>query len=189
MQLIESFERDTDTEDSTRVPSPITAGQAQAITYATNDTSSPVTIILRKGAAGNLDTIETLTDSANNGQYIWTPSSSLENDNDYALEINQNGQVNYFGPFSIQGASGSSSSSRSSSITSTASAYTTGYVVNHSTHTNYRKETISLQQHLLVPFLVTITRYGSFSGTFDFPKNPTTRTHVYRCGVLLLSYI
>lgn len=86
------------------------------MTYATNDTSSPVTIILRKGPSNDLDTVATLTDSATNGQYIWTPSDSLVNGNgriasaaqaakrlticfaDYALEITQNGQTNYYGP-------------------------------------------------------------------------------------------
>lgn len=46
-----------------------------------------------------------ITDSATNGQYIWTPPMSLPNGNDYALQIIQGTQSNYFGPFSIQGAS------------------------------------------------------------------------------------
>ena len=71
----------------TRVPNPITDGEPQAITYATNDTSSPVTIILRQGAANNLQTVDTLTSNANGGQFIWTPPKSLPNGADYALEI------------------------------------------------------------------------------------------------------
>jgi hypothetical protein len=71
----------------TRVPNPVTDGEPQAITYATNDTTSPVTIILRKGTSKNLQTIATLTTDANGGQFIWTPPPSLPNDNDYALEI------------------------------------------------------------------------------------------------------
>jgi hypothetical protein len=47
----------------TRVPNPVTAGEATAITYATNDTTTPVTIILRKGPSGNLQTVSTLTGS------------------------------------------------------------------------------------------------------------------------------
>ncbi|KAF2718823.1 hypothetical protein K431DRAFT_252503 [Polychaeton citri CBS 116435] len=90
----------------TRVPNPITVGQAVALTYATNDTESPVSIILRKGTSTNLQTVATLTDNATGGQYIWTPTRELSTDNDYALEITQGSQVNYFGPFSIQGGSG-----------------------------------------------------------------------------------
>lgn len=71
----------------TRVPNPITDGEPQAITYSTNDTDSPVTIILRKGPANNLQTVDTLTTDANGGQFIWTPPPSLPNGADYALEI------------------------------------------------------------------------------------------------------
>ncbi|OQO06300.1 hypothetical protein B0A48_08889 [Cryoendolithus antarcticus] len=93
----------------THVPNPITDGQAQAITYATNDTAGPVTIILRKGDSTNLQTVQTLTSSAIGGQYVWTPSENLPNGVDYALQITQGTQTNYFGPFSIQGASSSAS--------------------------------------------------------------------------------
>ena len=71
----------------THVPNPITDGEAAAITYSTNDTQSPVTIILRQGLAENLQTIMTLTDNSYNSQYIWTPPKSLPNGNDYALQI------------------------------------------------------------------------------------------------------
>lgn len=108
----------------THVPDPVTDGEAQAITYATNDTSSPVTIILRQGQSNNLQTVETLTTSATGGQYIWTPSKSLADGSDYALEIMQGNQVNYFGPFEVQGQSNSavSSASSASSAKSTSSA-------------------------------------------------------------------
>lgn len=71
----------------TRVPNPITDGEPQAILYATNDTSTPVTIILRKGNPNDLQTVDVLTNDATNGQYIWTPPKSLPNGYDYALEI------------------------------------------------------------------------------------------------------
>lgn len=97
----------------THVPNPVTDGQAQAITYSTNDTTSPVTIILRKGLSGNLQTVQTLTAAATSGQYIWTPAKTLPNGDDYALEITQGTQINYFGPFVVQGASASASISSS----------------------------------------------------------------------------
>lgn len=113
----------------TNVPNPITDGQPQAILYATNDTSNvspleerrvislaianhsqkPVTIILRQGASGNLQDVETLTTDANGGQFIWTPSNSLPNGNNYALQIKQGDEINYFGPFTVQGQSSTSS--------------------------------------------------------------------------------
>lgn len=60
--------------------------------------SQPVTILLRKGNPGDLKTVATLTDSATNGQYIWSVDRSLENGADYALEIKQGNELNYFGP-------------------------------------------------------------------------------------------
>ena len=71
----------------TRVPNPVTDGQPQAITYATNDTTTPVEIILRQGPSSNLKTVSILTKDATGGQFIWTPPKSLPNGADYALEI------------------------------------------------------------------------------------------------------
>jgi hypothetical protein len=75
-----------------------------------------VSIILRQGPSGNLQDVETLTSDARDGQFIWTPSTSLPNGNNYALQIKQGSEVNYFGPFVVQGASSSASSSASASI-------------------------------------------------------------------------
>jgi len=109
----------------THVPNPITDGQAQAITYTTNDTTTPVTILLRKGASLSLQTVSTLTTSATGGQFIWTPPKSLANGIDYALQITQGSQINYFGPFTIQGADPSavaSASSASATVSSSSAA-------------------------------------------------------------------
>ena len=75
-----------------------------------------MSIILRQGPSGNLQDVETLTSDARDGQFIWTPSTSLPNGNNYALQIKQGSEVNYFGPFVVQGASSSASSSASASI-------------------------------------------------------------------------
>ncbi len=69
------------------VPNPITDGEPAAITYSTNNTNSPVTIILRQGQQQNLQTIDTLTSNSYGSQFIWTPPKSLPNGVDYALEI------------------------------------------------------------------------------------------------------
>jgi len=108
----------------TRVPNPVTAGSAEAITYATNDTSSPVTIILRKGPSDDLQNVSTLTTTAFNGQYVWTPDRTLANGNDYALEIIQGSQFNYFGPFTIEGAGEEASTTTSSSSSTSAGSAT-----------------------------------------------------------------
>jgi len=112
----------------TQVPSLITDGDPAAISYSTNDTESPVTIILRQGQSGNLQTIMTLTDSSHNSQYIWTPKKSLPNGSDYALQIEQGTQTNYFGPFTIQGANPAavSAASANSTMTTATAATTTG---------------------------------------------------------------
>ncbi|KAK5131898.1 hypothetical protein LTR08_000486 [Meristemomyces frigidus] len=112
----------------THVPNPITDGQAQAITYVTNDTTTPVTILLRKGLTTDLKTVSTLTSSASGGQFVWTPSTSLANGADYALEITQGDQYNYFGPFQVQGAVASDVSSTSASSVASPSAYISSIV-------------------------------------------------------------
>ncbi|KAK5694362.1 hypothetical protein LTR17_024881 [Elasticomyces elasticus] len=109
----------------THVNNPITDGQAQALTYSTNDTATPVTIILRKGLATDLQTVATLTTSATGGQFVWTPTCLVDGV-DYALQISQGSQVNYFGPFVIQGYAAQSCSS--SSATASATAYVSSTV-------------------------------------------------------------
>ncbi|KAK5117719.1 hypothetical protein LTR62_005143 [Meristemomyces frigidus] len=107
----------------THVPNPITDGQAQAITYATNDTTTPVIILLRKGISTELTNISVITTSATGGQFIWTPPLSLADANDYALEVIQGSQKNYFGPFVIQGADPAAVSSASVASMAKPSAY------------------------------------------------------------------
>ncbi|KAL1583555.1 hypothetical protein WHR41_07652 [Cladosporium halotolerans] len=105
----------------TNVPNPITDGQPQAITYATNDTTTPVTIILRQGLRTDLQDVETLTTEATGGQFIWTPPNSLPNGNDYALQIKQGNEINYYGPFTVQGQTTTSSARSSASASASGS--------------------------------------------------------------------
>ncbi|KAF2773234.1 hypothetical protein EJ03DRAFT_323741 [Teratosphaeria nubilosa] len=97
----------------TSVPDSITEGQAVTLKYTTNDASSPVTITLRKGDSNNLQTVSTLTTDSTGGSYEWTPETSLESGSNYALQITQGSETNYYGPFSITGQNTSSSSSAS----------------------------------------------------------------------------
>ncbi|KAK0278072.1 hypothetical protein LTR35_009394 [Friedmanniomyces endolithicus] len=109
----------------TAVPAPFTDGQAYALTYATNDTNSPVTIVLLQGpSATGLQPVATLNADIHGGQYVWTPPTTLPAANDYALQILQGNQVNYFGPFQILAATAPASSSSSSTPTSSSAATT-----------------------------------------------------------------
>ncbi|KAK3724850.1 hypothetical protein LTR37_000898 [Vermiconidia calcicola] len=101
----------------TNVPNPVTDGEPQAILWSSNDTQSPVTILLRKGISTNLKTVSTLTNDATGGTFIWTPPASLPNGIDYALQIKQGSETNYYGPFSVQGAIPASVSQASASPT------------------------------------------------------------------------
>ncbi|KAK0255619.1 hypothetical protein LTR91_002572 [Friedmanniomyces endolithicus] len=109
----------------TAVPAPFTDGQAYALTYATNDTTSPVTIVLLQGpSATGLQPIATLNADIHGGQYVWTPPTTLPAGNDYALQILQGNQVNYYGPFQILAATAPASSSTSSTATSSSATTT-----------------------------------------------------------------
>jgi hypothetical protein len=95
---------------------------ANAQTNGALTSSQPISITLRQGLAGDLQDVEVLTSDAKDGQFVWTPSTSLPNGNDYALQIKQNDQVNYFGPFVVQGASPSASAYKPSSMSSSMSS-------------------------------------------------------------------
>ncbi|KAF2214825.1 hypothetical protein CERZMDRAFT_120414 [Cercospora zeae-maydis SCOH1-5] len=100
-------------------------GQSFELTWQTNDASAPVTILLRKGDANNLQTVSTLTSSATGGKYEWTPASDLAPASDYALQITQGSNTNYLGPFSISGGTGTGTGSSSSSSAESPAGYAT----------------------------------------------------------------
>lgn len=41
--------------------------------------------------------METITDQAKDGSFTWTPGDNVEEGNDYAFQVSQNGQSNYSG--------------------------------------------------------------------------------------------
>ncbi|KAI7164055.1 hypothetical protein D0869_08270 [Hortaea werneckii] len=118
----------------TDVPQTVTDGQEQTIRYTTDDNSTAVTILLRKGPSENLQTVSTLTTSATGGEYLWTPSICLENGDDYALEIQQGSENNYFGPFTVQGRDASCEDSASASPSANATASMTMGMNGTATH-------------------------------------------------------
>merc|ERR1711967_67744 len=118
----------------TEVPQTVTDGQEQTIRYTTDDNSTAVTILLRKGPSENLQTVSTLTTSATGGEFLWTPSICLENGDDYALEIQQGSENNYFGPFTVQGRDASCDDSTSASPSANATASMTVGMNGTATH-------------------------------------------------------
>ncbi|KAK5016679.1 hypothetical protein LTR16_002548 [Cryomyces antarcticus] len=115
----------------TSVPAVVTAGQPANISYMAADTTSPVTITLRKGDPNNLATIAVLTSSSTGGSYIWIPDKSLANAQDYALQITQGvSAINYSGLITLVGSDTSAvaSASAASSSSSAAAAAVTSSV-------------------------------------------------------------
>lgn len=102
-------------------PNEVQAGRSYRITYTPGD-DTPTTFILRKGKSGDLSTITTLTESATGGEFMWSVDSALPDANDYALEIRQGDENNYFGPFALTGGSEPTSSSESSSGSASSTA-------------------------------------------------------------------
>jgi len=99
----------------TSAPSTVAAGQTVTIGYSTDDATTPVQIVLRKGNPADLQTIGTLTAAASGGSYSWTVPADTPSGTDYALEIIQGTNTNYFGPFSVTGGTAPTSSAGSSS--------------------------------------------------------------------------
>ncbi|WEW58405.1 hypothetical protein PRK78_003873 [Emydomyces testavorans] len=91
----------------TSFPSNVQVGKPVTVTWAGGSPTQPVTIKLRKGSSNNLQDVAVLTSAATGGSYTWTPSSSLINGPDYALQISQGSEINYTNLFSITGGSGS----------------------------------------------------------------------------------
>ncbi|KAL4902633.1 hypothetical protein BDW74DRAFT_180735 [Aspergillus multicolor] len=80
----------------TRWPTTVYTGKP-ATMYWTGDSDAPATITLRQGPSGNLKTIKVLTRDAQGGSYTWIPEASLSARSDYALQIEQDGHINYSG--------------------------------------------------------------------------------------------
>lgn len=114
----------------TSTPSSVTAGTPVLISYTAPNLQNAVTITLRKGDPNDLQTISTLTSSAKGGNYTWIPLSSLQDGDDYALQLEQGNDVNYSGEFSLSGsdpASVSAAMAATASLSSAEAALTSSY--------------------------------------------------------------
>lgn len=162
----------------TSVPDLVTVGQTYTIKYTAPDSSSPVTITLRKGPSTDLSTIATLTSTSTGGSYKWTPDSSLVSGPDYALQITQGSEINYSGLFPIVGGSSSSASasgsttvtaaaSLSSALSSALSAISSlnGTITGNTTVTAVSNSTITISSATLTATTVKTTTKGSNTGS------------------------
>ncbi|KAI4915542.1 hypothetical protein J4E90_003987 [Alternaria incomplexa] len=95
----------------------VVAGQTYTITYSPAD-DTPTTFILRQGQSTDLDTVATLTTSATGGKFEWTPTKSLVNEPDYALQIQQGTTINYSAQFPLSGGAEEDDSPVSSAVSS-----------------------------------------------------------------------
>ncbi|KAK1143214.1 hypothetical protein N8T08_006912 [Aspergillus melleus] len=84
----------------TKWPTTLRAGEPATVTW-TGDIETPATITLRKGSATDLGDVQVLTTEAKGGTFTFTPDDSLPGGTDYALQINQPGQVNYSGHLTL----------------------------------------------------------------------------------------
>lgn len=97
----------------TRVPNPVTDGEVNVLLWSTNNTKTPVEIILQQGPITQLKNVTTVTKEGTGGQFIWTPPTSLADGTNYQLLIIQGNQNNTYGPFVVQGANPAAVSSAS----------------------------------------------------------------------------
>jgi hypothetical protein len=102
----------------TSTPSGVQVGQSYTITWTGGDPNQPVTLVLRSGSPGNLDTTTTITADAKGGSYTWTPGTTIPDGAAYALQITQGTDTNYSGQFTIQGGTAAVASVSQASIIS-----------------------------------------------------------------------
>ncbi|KAJ5731502.1 uncharacterized protein N7483_006010 [Penicillium malachiteum] len=76
-------------------PSDIAAGKPLTLTWTGAVTDQPVKLTLRKGASGDLNDVEVITDQAKDGTFTWTPGENIKEGEPYAFEVSQGGQENY----------------------------------------------------------------------------------------------
>ncbi|KAL4786643.1 hypothetical protein BJX76DRAFT_355000 [Aspergillus varians] len=80
----------------TKWPSTVYTGKPATL-YWKADSDAPAVITLRQGPSGNLRNLKVLTTQAGGGSFTWVPEESLPAGTDYALQIEQDGNINYSG--------------------------------------------------------------------------------------------
>ncbi|MCJ1351873.1 MAG: hypothetical protein MMC33_001857 [Icmadophila ericetorum] len=102
----------------------VTAGQPTTFNW-TPTTSGTVSLQLKDGPNGDLNTVETIAANiTNSGTYTWTPASTTVENNSYAIEIIDDAdpsQVNYTPQFDIISTVHATPTASNSTITATGS--------------------------------------------------------------------
>ncbi|KAL4765091.1 GPI anchored serine-threonine rich family protein [Aspergillus foveolatus] len=104
----------------TKWPTTVYPGKPATV-YWKGDSDTPVTITLRQGPAGNLRTLKVLTHDGQGGSFTWVPDESLAPGSDYALQIEQDGSINYSGLVTLVDQPGKKAQPSSSKHTSLSS--------------------------------------------------------------------
>src|SRR5579859_194980 len=123
LSVLVSFASAANVIPSVTASTNLVPGQPFTITRTT-DSSSIVSLILRKGDAANLNTVleSIATNIPNTGSYTWYPENTLPGGSDYALEIlGSDGIPNYSHYFAINNAavSAAAASTGASAMTAT----------------------------------------------------------------------
>ncbi|KAJ5097729.1 hypothetical protein N7456_008450 [Penicillium angulare] len=109
-------------------PQDVQAGKPLTLTWAGAVADQPVTLTLRKGASGNLDDVEVITDQAKDGTFTWTPGENIKEGETYAFQVTQGGQKNYSALLKAGAPANppASSASETGTVTSAPSTISTG---------------------------------------------------------------
>ncbi|KAJ5698635.1 hypothetical protein N7462_000640 [Penicillium macrosclerotiorum] len=121
-------------------PKDLQAGKPVTLTWAGAVPDQPVTLTLRKGNAGNLDDVETITDQAKDGTFTWTPGDNVKAGESYAFQVTQGGQSNYSG---LLKAAGNPAAASDSTKTGTAATAATAGTTATNSQTNSQSQTQS----------------------------------------------
>ncbi|KAE8140956.1 hypothetical protein BDV38DRAFT_279412 [Aspergillus pseudotamarii] len=95
----------------TQWPGVIHTGEDNTVKWI-GDPNLPTTITLRRGAANNLSDVDVLTRDARGNEYTWKASDDLQDGSDYALQIQQNEEINYTGHITVEHPNGQAPSSK-----------------------------------------------------------------------------
>ncbi|KAK6814294.1 hypothetical protein RU639_010017 [Aspergillus parasiticus] len=101
----------TDALSFTQWPGVIHAGEDNTVKWI-GDPNLPTTITLRRGAANNLGDVDVLTRDARGNEYTWKANDDLQDGSDYALQIQQNEEINYTGHITVEHPNGQAPSSK-----------------------------------------------------------------------------
>ncbi|GMF77674.1 unnamed protein product [Aspergillus oryzae] len=101
----------TDALSFTQWPGVIHTGEDNTVKWI-GGPDLPTTITLRRGAANDLGDVYVLTRDARGNEYTWKANDDLQDGSDYALQIQQNEEINYTGHIIVEHPNGQAPSSK-----------------------------------------------------------------------------